>query len=124
MERGFDLGLVCFPTTGLSSSVLLIHNFDNPIRWYLLVAVVSSHLLVATTYAIGLIFALTVDDKILYGFAIYCIIFSCLWIHSARIAYQIITENIERLRKEREEMENLYDFKRNTEGKDDSFSYY
>lgn len=88
----FDLGVISFGTTCLSSSYLLaLANLKvqpKPLARFLIVA---SHGVVALNYAIGVYVGVVYMHR--PGFAVYCGTFSCLWIGFAILCLKLITSS-------------------------------
>eukprot|EP00591_Stephanopyxis_turris_P005407 CAMPEP_0195527866 /NCGR_PEP_ID=MMETSP0794_2-20130614/29773_1 /TAXON_ID=515487 /ORGANISM="Stephanopyxis turris, Strain CCMP 815" /LENGTH=88 /DNA_ID=CAMNT_0040658875 /DNA_START=300 /DNA_END=563 /DNA_ORIENTATION=+ len=84
---GFDLGVVSFLTTFLSSAYLLTERGKRPTkitRGFVLL----SHLFVVGNYALGVLFSFTVlKDKILTVFGTYCALFTIIWMGSAYLSW-------------------------------------
>jgi len=87
----FDMGIISFGTTGLTSTYLLgisnYHPSSISSRWTV-GFVTSSQCLVSLNYLLGTYFGIYVLDRI--GFAIYCGIFSILWIGIAWIGIRLM----------------------------------
>lgn len=81
MSNGsWDFGLVSFLTVAMTSSYLmgLTNSGVLPQSWMTKSLVIGSHMLVAANYLIGTFIGFFVLRRT--GFAIYCLIFTFLWI--------------------------------------------
>lgn len=101
MESGLDLGIVSFFTTLMSSTYLWFKIFrhDNiekkvpvPLSRCNTIGVVFSHAFVALNYALGLFFALTIDETMLYNFGTYCWVFMMAWGYSTYRAWELLKD--------------------------------
>jgi len=92
----FDLGTISFAISGLSSFFLYRKSnkaLDSfiPVGSYGRAAVLFSHLLVASNYALGAFFAYTEGRQIYVKFATYCTVFTFLWLVIAGIGWILVT---------------------------------
>ena len=100
MKTNFDLGLICFSISVLSSLYLYIKT-RNGVTGFTSTGIIGrafvtiAHVIVSFTYAIGAFMACTVGKKIYIQFATYCVIFTFLWSCSAYVAWILITNTLE-----------------------------
>lgn len=92
METGYDLGIVSFLSTAISSAYLLWRTRPGiiPIGKCAQVLVLLTHLFVAANYAIGTMFAFKWLEPVKVGFGIYCAIFIVVWLVVGVIGYLLI----------------------------------
>jgi len=100
MKRGFDLGVFSFFTTAISSVYLLTRNLGMTGR----VWVMASHVIVAGNYALGVHYALNVKKDT--HFAIYCSVFTVIWLIIAYVGWKLMTAVL----REKHEEDSVYEF--------------
>mmetsp|Transcript_22575 Transcript_22575/g.27856 ORF Transcript_22575/g.27856 Transcript_22575/m.27856 type:complete len:159 (-) Transcript_22575:120-596(-) len=112
MQKGFDLGIFSFFFVILSSLFIITRKQDKPARKLGRAFILFTHVLVALNYLLGLLFALTIDQKILKIFALYCFVFVFVWAYIAHTGWNLVTEVMMRVEREEQELDDLYDFNR------------
>mmetsp|Transcript_7033 Transcript_7033/g.16084 ORF Transcript_7033/g.16084 Transcript_7033/m.16084 type:complete len:248 (-) Transcript_7033:1138-1881(-) len=100
MKEGQDLGMYSFLTTLLSSHWVLYVTRSGPPKTtsgasvvtslQFRVGVTASHILVFLNYVLGVLFAITVGSKVYVQFALYCGIFSFLWLGAAVFGFLLL----------------------------------
>eukprot|EP00551_Chaetoceros_affinis_P005645 CAMPEP_0203677116 /NCGR_PEP_ID=MMETSP0090-20130426/27101_1 /ASSEMBLY_ACC=CAM_ASM_001088 /TAXON_ID=426623 /ORGANISM="Chaetoceros affinis, Strain CCMP159" /LENGTH=182 /DNA_ID=CAMNT_0050543911 /DNA_START=151 /DNA_END=699 /DNA_ORIENTATION=- len=99
-NKSFDLGLVSFFVSGLSSYYLYRksrHGVESFISTGRIgrIFVSASHVVVALNYALGLYMALTVGKVVYIQFATYCFLFMFLWFYSAYISWNLVGNTLD-----------------------------
>ena len=128
MTVGFDLGAVSFFSTLCSALYIwskcapeadavdsykkLNSPGSDPLSKSKTILIVSTHVLVALNYTLGLLFALTIDETILKNFGMYCFVFMWGWFYSAYRLWNLLKEWNGRMQEEKVELNGLYDFER------------
>jgi hypothetical protein len=100
MKSNFDLGMVSFLLSGLSSLYLFIKTRKGVDGFTSTgvcgrAFVIITHLIVSMNYALGAYMSFIVGKKVYMNFAIYCTVFTCLWSLSAYIGWILITNTID-----------------------------
>lgn len=89
IDKGFDLGIVSFATTFLSSNYILMMQSDKQMISKLAQSIIcGTHLFVALNYLLGVAVSMLMDLGT--SFMIYCAIFTVLWIQVALVGGKLI----------------------------------
>ena len=94
MTEGFDLGTVSFFLTFVSS-LYLKFRLKKGLSRVISIPISLTHVSVAANYALGFYYA-THQEKKLVEFAIYCAIFTLLWLVVCYRGFKLMTELIKR----------------------------
>ena len=100
MKKGFDLGMVSFSLSGLSSIYLYFKTRNDisefiPLRRIHRVVILLSHLIVAANYALGVYFSFYAGKTVYLRFATYCLLFSILWAGVSIYTWKLIGQTMD-----------------------------
>ena len=86
--KGFDLGIISFATTFLSSIYILLQPDKEPTSNLVQTIISGTHFFVAFNYLLGVVVSISMELGI--GFMIYCTVFTVLWVQVALVGKTLI----------------------------------
>ncbi len=100
MKKGFDLGVISFALSGLSSVYLYFRTRNDisdfiPLRIIHRVGILLSHLIVAANYALGVYFSFYAGKTVYPRFATYCVIFTIIWTGVSIYTWRLIGQTMD-----------------------------